>query len=290
MRFENSGLPNEPLIQKAFELSWKSAKKRAVSDVMQTISLIKKDVDSQVKALEAQGLQVPKGDLQAQIDAAVAKNTQIIMAQRDEDFKNRVINPALKLASAKASPEAISASLVVDTIKSPLDYELVVKTLGTVTSNIVAQYIDMVIYQSEESDKLLNAKEDIKLVHLAILVSDMEEMSSIKVPAGKVPQLVGGLGTAKRWFTLGKISRGLNADLDKGFVDTFNKLGVIFGLNVKATVNPTGGLVLMKKRQKSIAAPKTNTPPNGNPPAVQKKPTPKPGNPSGPKSLGKPVF
>ena len=277
MKFENSGLPQNDTIEKAFDMAWKALKTRTMHQIIQASNAIDKQAEMQLKMLKQQGLQIPEDEARKQLEAGKDQQTQMLLKARDSRFKNNIVSPAKKLMETGASPEVIAATLLIDTIKSPLDYESVVDGLGRGVSDVVAEYIDIIVYQSEEDVKLQASDTQVKHMHLAVLLTDMENVVNMPVPQGQELQLIGGAETAKRWFELAQISRGLNEDLDKNFVGTFNKLSQMCNLGLNITEQPSGELVLTQKpvQPRTPAQPRPAFPQSQNKP---KAPTPPKGN------------
>lgn len=256
MKFQDTGLEKNELVEKAFDYSWKTHTKAFDRE----IELTKKDVERQITAEVDRLDKDPRfnDEQKKQIKSRLQHQKQQILAQiplkameaRDDTYQKNVVGPAKLLTetSDKTSPELISAVMLVDSIRSPLDYEKVSKEFGEGVAGVVAEFLHIQAYPSEKEANLPTATEDVKRMTLAMVVNGLDQLAEVSknLGPGQAIVLSGGDEQAKSFFRAAEIVRGTDSKLDEKFVDSFNAASKVTGWGAEVK---DGKLTLVEKEK-----------------------------------------
>lgn len=246
LAFENTGLPENETIKKAYEFGVKShvrrfdeelkmAHKSIDAQLNQQFDMIKMSGqynEEQLKQLKKQQKQVAN-QIKDQIENQ-------LMATRDVDFLARVVGPAKVVAESDASAEnVVSAILVLETVRSPKDYEEIKQGLGDKISGIVAEILDMEAYPSEQTAKIAGMSDDSKRANLAVMVGGMRSLADMakQLPPEQKLMMVGGKDAAKNKIDFASAVRGIDSKLDDMFVEAFNDVSKVIDVGVRVEVD-----------------------------------------------------
>ena len=198
MEFKDSGLPQNKLVEDAFNYSKKNAlagEKEMLKMVEQQVGMIFEqqkmmlDMAHQTGDLTDDQYEEEKKNFDKQrkmqmdaLPAAVQKNLL-------EMFSAKRLGPARELQqhSDSASPDLLAAVMLVDCVRSPIDYENIEKKFGGGIAGLVAEVAHVEAYPSERSDNLKKAADDTRRAILARLITDLEGVTKEIVKASKNP-------------------------------------------------------------------------------------------------------
>lgn len=264
MTFEAMGLPKSESIEKAYDYALKIHVQRFDEELKIAHRSVDEQMKHQFEQMKLSGKYTPdqledlKKQQEIQTRAIKRQVEQQMLETRDSDFITRNIEPARILGESDAKNEdTINAILLLETIRSPKDYEKIKKKFGSGVSNIIADVLDFEAYPSEQETKLKTLSDDSKLANLALLVGSMKSFVEIgkTLPPGQKMMLAGGKDSSESKINFASAVRGLNEKLDDMFVDSFNELTKYIDMGFKVEVD--------KETNTLKAVPIKNPPPTG---------------------------
>lgn len=269
MKFEKSGLPDNELVKKAFDLSWKNQKDRYDYQTQHALRDIEYEADAHKRQLTALGDagQIPldkvvgeqrKIDIQKEQARQQAVNG--LALQREQDFSHNIVGPARLAAtiSENPTPQLVAASLLRESVRSPVDYESIRDSFGVEVSDVLKNYMHLEAYPTEKEKKLPEASEDVKRMSLIMAIGAMQSMISV---ADKATQqmlmqqqiqpgqeikvvMVGGDDEARRMVRTAELVRGTDKRLDEQFVTHFNIMSAKIDIGIKIDVGADNKLIV----------------------------------------------
>ncbi len=263
MVFENTGLPKSESIKDAYEYALKIHVNRFDEELKLAYRALEQRIQQQFEQMKMSGQynDVQLKDLKNQLDAqARMMKSQVekqMLENRDADFLTRNIEPAKILGETDAENEdTIKAIILLETLRSPKDYDRIREKFGKNVSDIIADVLDYEAYPSEQENKLKTMSDNSKLANLALIVGSAKTFVTIgkTLPQGQKMPLVGGTESAKVKIKFASAVRGLNSKLDEVFVNIFNELTKYVDTGVRVEVDDNNKLK---------AVPIKNNPPSG---------------------------
>ncbi|TVQ84347.1 MAG: hypothetical protein EA357_03325 [Micavibrio sp.] len=244
--FKNTGLPENENIKKAFDLGLKSHIRRFDEELMMAHRSIEAQLNQQFEMIKRSGqyneeqLKQLKKQQEHAINQIKDQVENQLMSTRDQDFSARVIEPAKIVAdSDPAAENVVSAILVLETVRSPKDYENIKSALGEKVSGIVSEILDMEAYPSEKNNKIAGMSDDSKRANLALMVGGLQSLANMakQLPPGQKVMMVGGRDAAKHKIDFASAVRGVDSKLDDLFVNAFNDANQVVEMGVRVEVD-----------------------------------------------------
>lgn len=287
MKFSQSGLPKHKIVEEAFAYSHANTmalQNEALKNFQQQIdmahsqNMMMLDMEKQAGAMKEDEYKQQKILLERMRSDQLKAGPALVADELEKMFESRRLAPALEIVghSEKAAPELIAAVMLIDCVRSPVDYQRIVKTFGENIAGLIAEIVHIDAYPSERDANLMQAGVDTKRAYMALLITSLDQitaqiartsqdnpMQRIMFPPGQEEQLHGNA----------RLMWGNDAKLDKRFIDSFNRASDAASSSYKMEVDADGKLELVKGSFKN---------PNIHPPF--------PGGPGPGKGLGDDVF
>jgi len=292
MEFKDSGLPQNKLVEDAFNYSKANAlagEKEALKNVQQQVGMIfdqqKMELDmlKQGGAISDAEYEEEKKNLEKQRQMQMGALGPMIQKGLMEMFSGKRVGPARELQqhSDGASPEVLAAVMLVECVRSPIDYENIEKKFGGAVAGLVAEVAHIDAYPSERSENLKKAGADTKRAFISRALTDMEATTKAIEKASKNPfaRIMMPPGQEQDLFEDAKAVWGADKKLDARFLQLFNKFTEAAGSTFRAELDAKGELELVKGAAPA-KPPKLLTGPKG----------PKPPKPPGNGGIGGDVF
>ena len=292
MEFKDSGLPQIKLVEDAFNYSkanTMAGEKEMLKNVQQQVSMIfdqqkmMLDFAKQAGDVTDGEYEEEKKNLEKQRQMQMGALGPMIQKGLLEMFTAKRVGPARELQqyADNASPDVLAAVMLVDCVRSPIDYENIEKKFGSTVAGLVAEVAHIDAYPSERSENLQKAGLDTKRAFMARVITDLESVSKEIAKASKNPfnKIMLPPGQEEQLYNDALPVWGTDKKLDARFVQAFNKVGEGAGSTFRVEVGAKGELELVK----DVAPPK--------PPKLLTGPKgPKPPKPPGNGGIGGDVF
>ncbi len=286
MDFNASGLPKNKLVEEAFNFSRANSQgnsKEALKSFKQQIDMIHTQqmmmLDADKDGMSDAEYKQQKKELEQLRDEQLKMGPGLIVRELENMFEQRRVHPA-KLVAANAdaaSPELLSAILLIDCVRSPLDYKNIASKFGDTVANLIAEVVHIDAYPSERDGNLAKASPDTKRAYEGLLITSLEQIvKQIAAQAKENPgqKIMFPPGQEEQLYDDVKGVWGNDKKLDKKFMDAFNKAAGAAHSPYTLEISLQGDLELVKG---SIAKPTGPKPP-------------KPKGPGGPGGIGGDVF
>jgi hypothetical protein len=287
MKFQESGLPNNEILEEAFNYSYENAMSytdEAMVDFTQQITegylQNLEELNAKKKAGEVPDdiYKLEKKELERVRDAQLKMGPRLIERELNNMFKNRRLAPALEILknSTASSPELMAAVILVESVRSPKDWLQLADKFGPGIAGIVAELQHIDAYSAKRSTNLAQASSDIKRAYMAVIITSLEQIVAHFQQMVKMnPQhkITFSAGQEEEIFGNVKLLWGNDKKLDQRFVAAFNRAAETTTSLFRMEVDAAGAIELVKSNLK---------PPGGGP-----------GKPSGPgekSGLGDDVF
>lgn len=260
MRFQESGLPNDKLIEEAFNFS--------LASIMANQKEALKAFQSQIGAMHAENMRgldlahragdvkddeykMQKQMLEKMRDDQLKAGPALISQELGRVFEARRLAPAKEIADNAdgASPALISALLLVDTVRSPLDYQNVEKRFGSAVAGLVAEVLHIDAYPSERDVTLAKAAPDSKRAYMALLITTISHISlqiEQAMKANPMQQIMLPPGQEEQMFANAKTMWGTDKKLDARFLDVFNKAADVISSPFRVELDAAGAPELVR--------------------------------------------
>lgn len=260
MLFKDSGLPNNKLVEDAFNHSRTNAQgnqKEALKSFKQQIEMIHSqnlmmlDMEKDQGGMKDDEYKQNKIALERMRDDQLKMGPQLIARELDNMFEKRRVGPA-KIAATSAdatSPELVAAIMLIDCVRSPVDFQNINAKFGAKVSGLIAEVVHIDAYPSERDTNLSKASEDAKRAYQALLITSLDQivdqikraakenpLQKIMFPPGQEEQIYGDVKNL--W--------GTDKKLDAKFLDAFNKASDAASSPFKLEVGTDGSLELVK--------------------------------------------
>lgn len=292
MKFLQSGLPSNNMLEEAFNYSFKN--------VMNTLDESMKSFTQQIGMLHDQHMLMLNADKKAGMsDDEYKMNKSALEKMRDEQLKMgppmiteeleksfvaRRLGPVKEAMthSDNASPEVLAALLLTECVRSPVDFRNIEKTFGSAVASIIADVVHIDAYPSERDANINKASSEVKSVYQVLMITSLDQMTQQieqAIAANPMQKIMFPPGQEEQIYTGAKLLRGNDKKLDARFIEVFNRASDAASSPYKLEVGTDGELELIKGAV---------TPRKGKTPIV---PPPKgPGNGNGGGGLGGDVF
>jgi hypothetical protein len=279
MEFKDSGLPQIKLVEDAFNYSKANAlagEKEMLKNVQQQVGMIfdqqkmMLDFSRQAGDLSESEYEAEKAKLEKQRQQQMGALTPMIQKGLIEMFSAKRVGPARELQqyADNASPDVLAAVMLVDCVRSPIDYENLEKKFGSTVAGLVAEVSHIDAYPSERGENLKKAGLDTKRAFLARVITDLEGVSKEIAKASKNPfnKIMLPPGQEEQLYNDALPVWGNDKKLDARFVALFNKVGEGASSTYRVEVGAKGELELVKdvapaKPPKLLPGPKGPKPP-----------------------------
>jgi len=260
MLFKESGLPNNKLIEDAFNHSRTNAQgnqKEALKSFKQQIEMIHSqnlmmlDMEKDSGGMKDDEYKQNKIALERMRDDQLKMGPQLIARELDSMFEKRRVGPA-KIAANNAdatSPELVAAIMLIDCVRSPVDFQNINAKFGATVSGLIAEVVHIDAYPSERDTNLAKASADAKRAYQSLVIMSLDQivdqikrsakenpLQKIMFPPGQEEQIYGDVKNL--W--------GTDKKLDAKFLDAFNKASDAASSPYKLEVGTDGSLELVK--------------------------------------------
>jgi hypothetical protein len=274
MDFKASGLPQNKLVEEAFNYSRANAQgnaKEAMKSFQQQIEIIHTqqimmlDMDRDQNSMSDAEYNKAKKDLEKLRDEQMKMGPALITRELENMFEQRRVGPAKTVAAHAdaASPEVLAAILLIDCVRSPVDYKNVVAKFGEPVANLIAEVVHIDAYPSERDANLAKAQPDTKRAYESLLITSLEGIvAQIARSAKDSPgqKIMFPPGQEEQIYSDVKNLWGNDKKLDKKFMDAFNKAASAAASPYTLEVDNKGDLELVKGMVKKPGGPKPPKP------------------------------
>ncbi len=258
MRFQESGLQNDKLVEDAFNYGAayaQSLSSEAMMNFKQQIdAYYAQNLQAMTAAKNAQKLTEAdftreKTELDRVRAAQMGMGPRVVADALNDRFTKQSIAPAMEIQSYsdKASPELIAAVLLAGCVRSPVDYKNVAEKFGDTIANLVAEVVHINAYPGAREANLAAASGDAKRVNMAILTASLESIvgqSQKQLQTGQ--KLAFPPGQEESLFANAKLLWGADKKLDKRLLDTFNRAAQVTSSVFRMEADAKGTLELVK--------------------------------------------
>jgi hypothetical protein len=265
MNFTDSGLPNNKLVEEAFNFSRANAQgnqKEALKSFQQQIEIIHSqnmmmlDMDRESGDMKDDEYNRNKLSLERMRDDQLKMGPQLIARELDSMFEKRRVGPA-KIAAQNAdnaTPELVAAIMLIDCVRSPVDYRNVTAKFGETVAGLIAEVVHIDAYPSEREVNLSKASADAKRAYQSLLITSLDQIvEQIARAAKEAPgqKIMFPPGQEEQIYNDIKNLWGNDKKLDARFLDAFNKASDSAASPYKLEVDAGGALDLVKGSVKS---------------------------------------
>lgn len=262
MDFNESGLPDTPLIQRAFEFSH--------NFIMGGYDDLFQDYKEQIEDSHQQGFydldlalqqgnisvaeyEAKKAELKEEIEGHLQQLPEYVQAELKDDFAKKCVGAAKEVMNSDNPAEAlIAAGLLVNCGVSPIDHQNIEQEFESAISGIIAEIFHLEAYPDEHKVLLSLASKDTKRVYLAARVSAMNNMID------QVSRIIEALAAQGETVDLklpwpeveayehARAFWGIDQKLETRFIDVFNRIGTLAQSPYELKLDKKGNLVLKK--------------------------------------------
>lgn len=265
MNFTDSGLPNDKLVEEAFNFSRanaQGAQKEALKSFQQQIEIIHNqnmmmlDMDREAGDMKDDEYNRNKLSLERMRDDQLKMGPQLIARELEHMFEKRRVGPA-KIAAQNAdnaTPELVAAIMLIDCVRSPVDYRNVSAKFGETVAGLIAEVVHIDAYPSERETNLSKASADAKRAYQSLLITSLDQIvEQIARAAKESPgqKIMFPPGQEEQIYNDIKNLWGNDKKLDARFLDAFNKASDSAASPFKLEVDADGALDLVKGAVKS---------------------------------------
>lgn len=254
MRFEDTGLTKNTLVEDAFNYAQEYNRSLAPEVALQLKQRLEQDYEKRLAGLDQakeagqvdeEAYKKYKASLDASMDMQVKRLPLIAKQQLELMFNKAKIAPVLELQqhSENTSPALLAAALVLDTVRDPVDHQKLDAKFGSTVSGLVAEVLHVESYPGTIDQGLSNASADAKRIFLAGLSSSLDQVVQqiSKLPPGATLQFPPK--QEETMFNQAKTLWGNDKKLDARLVSVFNKaataLASPYRIEVAANGTPT---------------------------------------------------
>lgn len=283
MKFSDSGLPQNDLVEKAFDYSLSNVmdeKDDTLKDIHRQLDRILSTnlakLEQMKDKISADEFKVRKDHLEKYVDDHRKTAPKQVNDALTQAFAESRVAPTQELINSTSlpSPELLAACLVLKGVQSPMDYLDIKKTFGDQIAQTVAEVIQLQAYPTKRVVTFRNISNDAKLCYAANVISSMTEIAGELTKAAKEKRLLKLQGgQEKEMFSDLQAIWGLDEKLNHRFMEALNRLMVAANIPSEVRMSATGKPEMIKREEK----PKDPKPP-------------KPPGPNGTGSIGDQVF
>lgn len=274
MKFSDSGLPQTSMIEEAFNYSRAhvmSGRNELVKEIEREFDMMRRQTLMAIEHKKGAGLMTEEEykagleNLKQVHERQMSQVSQIADRELDMIFSVRRLKPAQELAqhAAAQDPVAISAALLIDCVRSPLDFVRLQEKFGSNIATTVAQTVHVDAYPAERIENLTNFSKSSKSVYAALVVTNLDAIAErVNAVAKQTPAQTIVFPPGQEEHIFEGIERLWDNDkkLDKRLVDSFNKAAIAVKSVYRVEVDNAGKPELVKGTPP--------TPPNRNLPVV----------------------
>jgi hypothetical protein len=259
MEFKDSGLPQIKLVEDAFNFSKTNTlagEKEMLKSVQQQVGMIfdqqkmMLDFAKQSGDLTDGEYEQEKKNLEKQRQLQMGALAPMVQKSLLEMFTAKRVGPARELQqhADNASADVLAAVMLVDCVRSPIDYENIEKKFGSTVAGLVAEVAHIDAYPSERSENLQKAGVDTKRAFMARVITDLENVNKEIAKASKNPfnRIMLPPGQEEQIYNDVLPIWGTDKKLDARFVQLFNKFGEGASSTFRVEVGAKGELELLK--------------------------------------------
>jgi len=232
MLFQDSGLVNDKLVERAFNYAQAYTQSLAKEVTLNYRNSVNKSYDREIellnldlkdKIITPEEYEKEKAALEKQraIDLK-GPNPFAVTAALEKLFRSNSVGTALEIQSHSdnASPSLIAAALLAACARSPVDSKKIRTNFGDTIEDIVATIIDTEVYPAEHDEKTAAASADTKRVLMAGLTNRFRKAAARQELGDKVSLEP---GQAEAFFKEIKLLWGADKKLDARLVTVFNQ-------------------------------------------------------------------
>lgn len=260
MKFTDSDLLDHKVVREAFEYSQANVlarKSEIIEKIMEQLDmgyqrgLENLEFDKQDKLVTEDQYNKEKKDLERQYNEQIRLLPLMAEKQIEIMFARNRVSPALDIQqnSENPSPELIAAMMLIDCVRSPIDYQNVVKKFGKGIGGIIADVSHLDAYPSEYESNAAKADADVKRVCMARMLTGLAQIVfQAKILSQQKPpqKLMFATGQEKILYEEAKVFWGNDKKLDNKFINSFNQAAQAAGSQYKMEIGIDGGLLLIK--------------------------------------------
>ncbi len=260
MDFKNSGLPNNKLIEDAFNYSRANAQNgqgeafksfQQQMEIFHGQQILMLDMEKEDGTMSDAEYKANKKALEDMLQQQLKAGPAIIARELENMFDTRRVGPAKIAAqhSDSPSPELVAAVLLIECVRSPVDYKNIAAKFGDTVATMIAEVVHIDAYPSERDSNLSKAAPDTKRAYETLLITSLDQITAqiarsakenpgqkIMFPPGQEEQLYGDVKNI--W--------GTDKKLDSRFMQAFNKASDAAASPYKLEVDNKGALELVK--------------------------------------------
>jgi hypothetical protein len=260
MQFHESGLPKDKIVEEAFNYSFKNAMSYKAEELkkfsqhidmmhMQHLALL--DTEKNAGAMKDEDYKREKDMIDKMRDDQLKFGPQMIDEELRTMFRQRRVAPALEILQHgdKSAPELLAAVMLIECVRSPIDYQRITQTFGDGVSGMIAEVHHIDAYPSERNTNLSNAGADTKRAYMALLISSLDQIVvQMRQMAQMHPeqQVAMPPGQEEGLFENALTLWGNDKKLDLRFVDAFNKMATATSSSFRMETGTDGVLSLVK--------------------------------------------
>lgn len=260
MEFKDSGLPQTKLVEDAFNFSKANAlsnEKDAMKDFKQQIDMIFTQREMML-TMQKEDMGMPEADferekkkLEKAREEQMRIGPQLIRQELNNMFVNRRVGLAKEVNTNTENPseELVAAVMLIDCVRSPLDYKNISEKFGNGVADLIAEVVHIDAYPSEREDNLNKAAPDTKRAYLAMLVASLDGISKQVEKMAKTnpgQKIMFPPGQEETLFRDAQPVWGNDKKLDSRFVEAFNKASASASSPYRLEVDAKGALELVK--------------------------------------------
>lgn len=262
MKFDDSGLLNDPLVQKAFDYAQaytqgleretiKGIEMMVESDYREDIDMLEEDLE--YGDIDEEDYKLEKAALEQEHDENLKSLTPENMASSLQKlFYDNCLTPALEIQqySENNSPALIAAALLVYCVRDPIDFQKVEKAFGSAIAGLTAELAHVDAYPGEHDENVAAASTDAKRLMLAEMTGSWKLTCAMIAKLEPEERAVLSPEEAKDMFNNLKLLWGNDKKLDARLVDIFNQTTDIMGSPFHLDVGPQGKPELTRSEKK----------------------------------------
>ena len=260
MEFKDSGLPQTKLIEEAFNFSKANAmsnEKDAMKDFKQQIDMIFTQREMMLD-MQKSDMGMPDADydrekkkLEKAREEQMRVGPQLIRQELNNMFANRRVGLAKEVQAntERPSEELVAAVMLIDCVRSPLDYKNISEKFGNGVADLIAEVVHIDAYPSEREENLSKSAPDTKRAYLAMLVASLDGISKQVEKMAKTnpnQKIMFPPGQEETLFRDAQPVWGNDKKLDSRFVEAFNKASAAASSVYRLEVDAKGDLELVK--------------------------------------------
>ena len=277
MRFEETGLPKNEVVEKAFDTSYRNFDMRRREQFQSVEKQFEKTARAQAKKFMDNPTvsDAEKKAMMVELERQIKFQKENLKAQANREisngFKDYILKPAQTLHSilgAGASDTKLAAVMLFEMANAPDDFAILKAEFSEDIVNIVTSIQDLEInYGHDLSEGIFKMNNDSKSVYLAMVIGDMNSLSeqAAKLQPGQQLQLMGGEEQMSGFARNAAAAKGAEPKLDAAFVKAFNTLSYHIDAGMEIRDNTAKNKYEMKRTEKKAPNSAFNGAANGTP-------------------------